>query len=222
MAVRLYCFDVDDTLVNFHLNGALERLGVPLLDNAPSEAVRYARQEDVEMQNAVAPYVYALVAELGFKNHEELLQLWRQVWESDGYVAITSFNAYPEAMKPLLAAMGLTAEEIASVFILTNYPQLDRNLAFSLGKNWHIAQAMEYFGVDDPAEVVLFDDRENNVTKALEAGHRAFKVEAAANPDPSYLQEALVWARELGEEWRSWVRGGRNATRGGDGASLQA
>lgn len=158
MALKLVCFDIDDTILNGHLFNALAMDG----------------QTPGTVDEDTIRWHLNLIG--GVKNAKALKQTMHDLLEAGVQVALTSFTNYQETIDPILEMIGLSAEDKAKIHRVCFTPP--REVQDAQGKTEHLRQAMAAAGLSDasPAEVLLVDDYDRNIRLATEAGFQGIEV----------------------------------------------
>jgi len=100
-------------------------------------------------------------------------QNWKMIIEAivknNRYVAIVSFNSYPEMIASYLRhIIGLSPETMSKIYINSWLPEKPE----SASKLEHIAQVIQYFQYQgDAKKILLVDDSSRNIDQASQAGY---------------------------------------------------
>lgn len=168
----LVCYDWDETIVNGHCHNTLRSQRVP------SGAATHEHADN-------------LIRTFGFKNEDLTCESIKTALRNNHLVAITSYTAYPEIIPHMLQRLGLSAEEVAKIKIISGFPTLNgtldpigrQTINANLGKELHIRAAQQWASqqghtIGDEA-VILIDDSQNNVDVARRSKHQAIKAPRA-------------------------------------------
>lgn len=175
---KIFVFDFENTIVNVHFHNILKDMGV-----APGRA----SQDLLEF----------LLQKYGIKHQAFLLEVFRDILETENGICIATHSRYPETVFATLSTIGLTNEEIERIFY--SPPDLNTELDLTLGKNYAILQAMVHFQVIDINAVYLIDHERTNLQIARgklnlpESNLIWVEDRAEGNEDqfPVYLQRVL-------------------------------
>jgi hydroxymethylpyrimidine pyrophosphatase-like HAD family hydrolase len=173
----LLCIDFDETITRKHFHNYLALRKV-----RPSQGVKY---------------LDTLISELGLKNPDLMRQAIQTAIKNGHKVAITSYNMYPEVIKPVLAYMGLSELELQNIVIVGGFPandgslnttDLNRSIALQYGKSLHIKAAMIAHNIKHNS-VILLDDSPRNIQSCAK-GHIGILV-LKDREEQNYLYELL-------------------------------
>jgi FMN phosphatase YigB (HAD superfamily) len=183
----LLCFDFDGTMVKHSLEQFLIDAFVPsanyLEKFLANETENEQNKELLRKTSDFIPHVDRFLADetKGWKNKELLVKLLK----ADCHIAIVSFCSYPDAIK--YALKQLLGKEASEKILVVSYP-IGKDMS-NMGKQKHIEEAKDYFGIDDNQNVVLIDDNPNNGYIASNNGIHAIHV--GKDDDPGYLAQAF-------------------------------
>ena len=169
-------------------------------------------EESPSDAEAVHTKVRDFLSESGIKNQEKLYETMKNILRTGNKIAITSYSDQLYSIRPTLHAIGLSELEVSQVYFgpLTCHSPYykfeepaKRNLGElkeKAGKNYHITQAIRYFGVQTIDEVVLVDDCQENIDllpeKIIDVKVSGILVPRGTNPDPTYLDQILALLRK--------------------------
>jgi len=119
----LFIFDFDGTLVNGHSHNYIGgRLGYRIYQAPSAKTFVSTNQHNQEILRVTEKYSVELMEEfldnenLGWKNEEQLVRLFKNIILSGHKIAIASFNAYPNAVKYALEQL-LGKEIVENIYI---------------------------------------------------------------------------------------------------------
>eukprot|EP01036_Dinobryon_divergens_P033105 gene33105-42822_t len=172
----LLCFDFDQTIVNGHFHSILS-----------TEKSKFIPSDGKSSYDIISR-TKSLLEEpsTGLKNPELLLEVIQLALRNGHFVAITSFNKYPECFVPALEKLGLSPGEIDSIPRFGGFPMI-----FEARKNDHIRRAMARFRMTNNNMVWLIDDDFGNCRHAIAEGFNAVEVPVEEDAPADYLKELL-------------------------------
>lgn len=168
----LVCFDFDETITSGHTHNYL--MGKKVAPNTPLTEETKA----------------ACLNACGFKNPTLTLNAIRLALQNNHYVAITSFNCFPDIVTYSLQNLGLTESELAKIKFFLGFPteadQFDMTarlpIDYKKGKELHIAAAMAWAQTQgfsgNAKDIILIDDSSLNIKIATEHQHYSIKAPA--------------------------------------------
>lgn len=126
--IALFIFDFDGTLVKRHSHNYIgERLGGLIARNIQNRFFSSYEERDKEIARLEQKFTIELMENfldndnLGWKNKEQLVRLFKNIILSGHKIAIASFNDYPHAVKYALEQL-LGKEDAAKIYIKSGLP----------------------------------------------------------------------------------------------------
>lgn len=172
---QLICFDWDGTLSQGHshnialmsdiskrsvedgiiVNGKVLDSSIINIKHDTMQEINFARGYYIDGKNK-------------FNNADQILDTIRTLLNLGRYVAITSYNSFPEIINQGLVIIGFCAEEIAKINVICGLPAKGNEI-FS-GKTPLITEAKKLLDINDNAYVTLVDDSPRNIRDAEAEG----------------------------------------------------
>ncbi|NBX04391.1 MAG: HAD family hydrolase [Alphaproteobacteria bacterium] len=173
MPIKLVCFDMDETLIDFHLHNLLADVKI-----APRQLTEQ-KLEDIFGKKGRA-----------IRNPSEIRQTMRDLLGAGIKIAITSHSSYQSSFPFILKKIGLTPEEIAQVQIV---PFSAKDIKASRGpvgrwllsekkpRTWKTKEKLIEMARKevscDKNEVAFVEDDKDYVRAANDAGYKAICVD---------------------------------------------
>ncbi|MCC8418945.1 MAG: hypothetical protein LN590_05240 [Rickettsia endosymbiont of Glossina mortisans submortisans] len=204
--IALFIFDFDGTLVKRHSHNYIgERLGGSIARNIQNRFFSSYEDRDKEIARPEQKFTIELMKNfldnenLGWKNEEQLVRLFKSIISSGHKIAIASFNDYPNAVKYALEQL-LDKEIVKNIHIKSGLPSNNFQEIQNCTKKEYIREIMNNTGITNKANVFFMDDDEKHIKAAKDITAVWVKKD-----DKEYIQKAFNFLYKFNEQHEIYV-----------------
>lgn len=149
---RVLCWEFDNTLIHGSSTIILREAEVP-----SKQGQQYLEAlQSTKIQKA-----------LELRNPKEISRTMKRALENGVGIAIVTYAAYPEIIKPIIAKLtkfagGLTEADLDKIFICWIDPRKKTTLGNLRGKTDHLLAVMKHFNITEKKNIMLIDSNQSN------------------------------------------------------------
>jgi FMN phosphatase YigB (HAD superfamily) len=210
--IALFIFDFDGTLVKGHSHYYVgkqiwERIKLQI-ERAFFKTTEERAEKITKLEQQFSTYLpidlmksFLADEDLGWKNEEQLVRLFKNIISSGHKIAIASFNDYSDAVKYALEQL-LGKEIVKNIYIKTGLPAKHDEEIKLCNKVPYIAEIMRNIGITNKKNVFFMDDDKKHTDAATDYKIQAVLVKTKGT---EYIHEAFKFLYEFNEQHEIYV-----------------
>jgi len=206
--IALFIFDFDGTLVEKNSHNYIGReLAGYIQRNIQNRIFSSYNEHDKEIARLEQKFSIELMERfldnenLGWKNEEQIVRLFKNIILSGHKIAIASFNAYPDAVKYALEQL-LGKEIVENIYIKSGLPADTPEEIQLCNKVSYIKEVMSNTEITNKANVFFMDDDKKHTDAATDYKIKAVLVDEIGI---SYIHQAFNFLYDFNEKHEIYV-----------------